>query len=256
MSDYAKRQGGHVQTPTILMQSRALSPSEKTVYGVIRSHWNTVDGKCYPGQQTIARKAKMSVRNVRTICNKLKQKGVLRWSGGRGRGNVCHYEFPLQDGDMEEKVEIIKALKRGSRVPLLGESQKGEIPDTKRGSAVQRTRTSQNRPQTPVVQGFETSQKGEDSAPLTKNYIKKELKAGASLDNGQGCPLLEERQPGPRLSLHEKAATKLLVGLPRREPQPSEVDRVVRLLERRLSGRQILNILKTKPRTADGTLGR
>lgn len=254
LSDGTKRWGGHVQLPTILVLS--LSPAEEKVYSVIRSHWNSVNHKCYPRTDTIASKAKMSERNVSTIRNNLKQPGILKWSGGRGRGNVCNYEFPLQEGTIEEKIEIVEGLKRRSRVPLLGNPKKEEISDTKRGSMVPRMMTPENHPKTPVGQGFESSQKGEDTAPLTKNYIKKELKPGASLDNGQGYPPLEGRQPGLKASLQKKAAERLLMGFNGREPEPSEVDRVQRLLQRGLGSRQIMNILKTTPRAADGTFGR
>ena len=242
------RPGAWIKLPLSVLF--ALKPTELKVYCVIRAHRNRVTGKCFPYLGSIAEKTGLNKRHIRRIRNKLKALGILTWTGGQGRGNKCHYDFPLETASDVEQARLCAELKRGHPCPLLEKEQKGDISEHKRGSPCPVKTYPENQPETQSQKGFAPHKKGDTHVP--HNYInkKKELEDDAS-DSAPSQPAFGEQSDtelNPKVKgIFADALAKTIFkdAYGRDAFDKHELKRVHSLMDRGLDKYQIINILKS-----------
>lgn len=242
-----------IKIPVAIVLARYVSAQDLKVYAVIRTHRNSVSGKCFPRLSTIAEESGLSGRRVTTIRNKLKELGVLMWTGGTGRGKRCYYDFPLEFGAEQDQIKVCEQLKSRNQLHLLEKTQKGEISDAKSRNGVHLMTNSENRPETQTQQGIAPLKKGEPQFTLTSNY-KKELKTGcpsvpraALSERDQRATLQEQKRQRER---HH--AQSLWVEVHKKQPSEAELERVLALMQRALTDRAIINTLKSSHDSTGG----
>lgn len=83
-----------VQAIRWAMKQRAGSPVSKAVLIVLADHHNARTGMCNPSTRTIAEEAETDQRTARRHLDALRERGLISWTGGFGRGRN-RYVLPL-----------------------------------------------------------------------------------------------------------------------------------------------------------------
>jgi DNA-binding MarR family transcriptional regulator len=238
---------GDIRFSKAVVFSKNLRLTDLKVYLVLLGHYNRVSRECFPSIRVIAEETGLTEKTVKASRNRLKQQGLINWTSDKKVKNSCMYDFPLEHGSELDQARICAKLRLGYSVPQPPRKTggKGNRYPNGRGNGYPNPITAQSSPQTQTRQGLHPN--GGRGTNYPPKYLTNINNKSYDSDNGQGSPLSKEREPDLKLSLHKKEARRLLAEVNSREPEPSEIDRVVRLLEQGLSGRQILNILKTNP---------
>lgn len=72
------------------------------LYYILYSHYNHVDGSCFPSLETLSIEAGVSVRTVQQMLKALKNEGIIDYKPGK-QGKCNQYVFPLEEGRNKKK---------------------------------------------------------------------------------------------------------------------------------------------------------
>lgn len=72
------------------------------LYYILYSHYNHVDGSCFPSLETLSIEAGVSVKTVQQMLKALKQKGIIDYKSGK-QGKCNQYIFPLEEKRNKKK---------------------------------------------------------------------------------------------------------------------------------------------------------
>ena len=124
--DMSKNKIPYVKIEKVLFEIEALSPTDIKVYGLFKSHYNSVTGKCFPSLKTIAEKGRLSIPTVKRSRAKLMMLGLMLSNKPGKDKRSCSYEFPLVNGEeasLSRLLDTLKAMEKGSPMNLIS----GEI---------------------------------------------------------------------------------------------------------------------------------
>src|SRR4051812_15530172 len=91
------------------------------------------DGKCFPGEKTLAAKCKLSVRHIQRLQAVLEEKGYLQIVRGIGRGHMTTFQLQKVTSTtpfVETKDDAHDTLSDTEKVT--SETLKGDIHDTEK----------------------------------------------------------------------------------------------------------------------------
>nr|WP_275691354.1 helix-turn-helix domain-containing protein [Pseudonocardia broussonetiae] len=119
-------------------RQRTGSPVSKAVLYVLADHHNSGSGLCCPSTRTIAEEADTDQRTARRHLEALRDRGLLSWSGGYGRGRN-RYVLPL-DGEGSDPSQV-DAGNEGQDPSLDLDDMRGETPHNENRSEAQQDRS-------------------------------------------------------------------------------------------------------------------
>lgn len=72
------------------------------LYYILYSHYNHVDGSCFPSLETLSIEAGVSIRTVQQMLKALKNEGIIDYKSGK-QGKCNQYIFPLEEKKNKKK---------------------------------------------------------------------------------------------------------------------------------------------------------
>lgn len=72
------------------------------LYYILYSHYNHVDGSCFPSLEVLSIEAGVSIKTVQQMLKALKQEGIIDYKSGK-QGKCNQYIFPLEEKKNKKK---------------------------------------------------------------------------------------------------------------------------------------------------------
>lgn len=72
------------------------------LYYILYSHYNHVDGSCFPSLEVLSIEAGVSIKTVQQMLKTLKQEGIIDYKSGK-QGKCNQYIFPLEEKKNKKK---------------------------------------------------------------------------------------------------------------------------------------------------------
>lgn len=66
------------------------------LYYILYSHYNHVDGSCFPSLETLAVECGVSIKTIQQMLRTLKNEGIIDYKSGK-QGKCNQYIFPLEE---------------------------------------------------------------------------------------------------------------------------------------------------------------
>ena len=76
-------------------------------YYVLYSHYNSLDGSCFPDQETLAIECGVSTKTVQSMIKALRENEIIEYTSGK-QGRCNSYKFPLEPNPKTTKGTVKK----------------------------------------------------------------------------------------------------------------------------------------------------
>lgn len=177
----------------IVWQSAAIATPSEMLVAVALADMADDDGCCFPSVPTIARRTRMSERNVRYMLANLRDRQLVSWTESRGRGHSNEYRLHLENLQslqvLAEEGEKVKPAKGGIKpassdtkaATVAGFTESGETKPAK--SAGENLQSAQLKPATVAPQPI---REPEELEPKTPSSAKEVISNSAPAREGGG----------------------------------------------------------------------
>lgn len=168
-----RRKAGRVSVQAIrwARQQRTGSPVSKAVLYVLADHHNAGSGLCCPSTRTIAEEADTDQRTARRHLDALRERGLIDWSGGYGRGRN-RYSLPLGSEGQDPSPD--DARSEGRDPSLDGDGVRGETPHD-----ADRSEAQQNRSEALILRSEATRASDQQEQKSKRTTYRSELQEAA-----------------------------------------------------------------------------
>lgn len=142
---------GNVKRPPYIMVPKAvvlcprLYPTDKLVYCIIASHYNSITGQVFPSIGTIAKEANLNEGTVKQCRRNLRRLGLIKWKVNRRERASCRYELPLLTGAIEEQEVILESLRSGEKLTRTHQQEKSPLAKRRKPTGAKVEKPSTNK---------------------------------------------------------------------------------------------------------------
>lgn len=135
----------YIMVPKAVVLCPRLYPTDKLVYCIIASHYNSITGQVFPSIGTIAKEANLNEGTVKQCRRNLKRLGLIGWQVNRKERASCRYELPLLSGSLEEQEAILASLRSGEKLTRTPQVRKSSLTKGRKPTGAKVEKPSTNK---------------------------------------------------------------------------------------------------------------